>query len=786
MLKKIFSLTAAALLLFACTDDEWPAQPDWSQIPNPDEEVDDGLLKPAACTNNIVAHRGGATECKAPDNSLASLRYAIGQGCYGSECDIYWTKDDNVVVAHADGQCKINGMHPWEHTLAELRAGGGLSNGEQLPSLEDFLGEVMKEGCPTRLWLDIKNITYPSTLTEYAINAARRSCEIATEMGAKHFVEFICTGNTTVMKSAFAYAGAAGIPIGWMSNRPASEYVGLGYSWANLSAASYMSAEAGGKGTRTLEEFEKEGVALSVFNVDRQAGDGNAVYTTEAVDYYCSAAGRFKALCTNYPAWLIEKVEAATKVYDGIRSEADLRAFAAEVAVDPTAERFQNAAGEVVLHTDIAVSEAWTPIAGFAGVFDGNGKTLTVNYSGSDEQAGIFATLDGTVKNLRVAGSFTTTATAKVTLGAVAGKLGEKAQIVGCTNTAGIAMNVDASGTTVIGGIFGQGAAGNVIADNTNEGRITVRRKTPGDAAAVAGVGGWAYSDVTGCVNKGEIRYSDEVSAAKAVYVGGVLGRLDIGKGYVWRTAATRPPSRWRPPRRPTTCWAASRPTPTARTAIRPHDPQLRESGRRSGRCPRVGQGEDRSGPHGRYLRRYGGLRGEYQLRQGRGPGGGKGASEFSIGGISGMIAHDATGCRNFGDVLNNTGRENLLAHTGGLFGWATLAFTITDCALDADVVSTTLYNYDGDKGTTADPAHENSSCAGVLVGRIKSKIEVTVESVKIYGKLTRTINAEGQTRTIDFTTTVPADNYLYGALQDAASKLVVGQGAITCVSTAK
>ena len=53
MLKKIFSLTAAALLLFACTDDEWPAQPDWSQIPNPDEEVDDGLLKPAACTNNI-------------------------------------------------------------------------------------------------------------------------------------------------------------------------------------------------------------------------------------------------------------------------------------------------------------------------------------------------------------------------------------------------------------------------------------------------------------------------------------------------------------------------------------------------------------------------------------------------------------------------------------------------------------------------------------------------------------------------------------------------------------
>ena len=41
-------------------------------------------------------------------------------------------------------------------------------------------------------------------------------------------------------------------------------------------------------------------------------------------------------------------------------------------------------------------------------------------------------------------------------------------------------------------------------------------------------------------------------------------------RGMSWRAAATRPPSRWRPPRRPTTCWAASRPTPTARTAIRP------------------------------------------------------------------------------------------------------------------------------------------------------------------------------------------------------------------------
>lgn len=784
MLKKIISLTAAALLLFACTDDEWPAQPDWSQIPNPDVEVDDGLLKPAACTNNIVAHRGGSAECNAPDNSLASLRYAIEQGCYASECDIYWTKDDNVVVAHADGKCQINGMYPWEHTLAELRAAGALSNGEQLPSLADFIKEVKKETCCTCLQLDIKNITYPSTLTEHAIAAARRSCEIVNEMGAKHFVMFVCTGNATVMKSAFVYAKEAGIPIGWMNNRSAGEYVALGYDWANL-ASTHMCAEAGGKGVRTIDEFEKEGVALSIYNVDRQAGDGNAVYAPEAIDWYCVNAKRFKALSTNYPKWLIAKIEQATKVYDGIRSEADLQAFAAEVVIDPTAKRFQNAAGEVVLHNDIAVSGAWRPIAGFAGVFDGSGKTLTVNYSGADAEAGIFASLDGTVKNLRVAGSFTTTATEKVSLGAIAGVLGEKAQIVGCTNTANITMNVDASSTTIIGGIFGKGAEGNVIADNTNKGKITVHRKTPSDSAAVGGVGGFAYSDVSGCVNEGEIRYSDEVSAKKAMYAGGVLGRLDLGKGYVVKDCRNEAAVTL------ATAQAANNYLGGIAAYANGEKPETPNTIRNCENRGHILADAPVSETANVGKARMGGICGgtaiftsnvNYGTVEARG--GGKGATEFAIGGISGMIAHDATDCRNFGAVLNKTGKENLLAHTGGLFGWATLDFTIEGCALDADVESTTLYNYDGDNGLTGDPTHENSSCAGILLGRIKSGIVVTVKSAKIHGKMTRTINKDGQTKTIDFTTTVPADNYLCGGLQDAKSKLAYDSGAITCAPT--
>ena len=274
------------------------------------EQMPDEVKAPLPAKNNIVAHRGGSAECSLPDNSIASLRYAMQLGCYASECDIYWTKDNQIVVAHADGNDKINGLHPWEATLDQIRASGRLSNGEQIPSLEDFLNMVMKKGSRTKLWLDIKNITYPSTLTKYPINATKRACEIIEQMGAHNFVEFICTGNATVMASSFEYAKAKGIPIGWMGSQKASVFVSKGYPWANFSAASAMSSLSGGTGKRTLAEFMDAGVQLSVYNIDKKSGDGNAVYSTAAVDYYVTNYDKFKALCTNYPSWLISKVEA--------------------------------------------------------------------------------------------------------------------------------------------------------------------------------------------------------------------------------------------------------------------------------------------------------------------------------------------------------------------------------------------------------------------------------------------------------------------------------------------
>ncbi len=288
----------AALAFVGCSDDSYPAQPDWSKITPPGEVVDPS--KPLEATNIVVAHRGGAAEAGSsyPDNSIAALNYAMSLGCYASECDMYWTKDNQIVIAHADAQCKINGLYPWEHTLAEIRAAGKLSNGEAIPSLEEYLDKVMSQGSCTKLWIDIKNITYPSTLTQYPTSACRRACEIVTAKNAKNFVEFVCTGNATVMANSVGYAAQAGIPIGWMSNSSGTTYSAKGYTWANLSTE-YIYINGENVGTRTVDEFKKAGVLLSVYNADTDAD----------MQYYISHAGNLKAICTNYPSTLINKMK---------------------------------------------------------------------------------------------------------------------------------------------------------------------------------------------------------------------------------------------------------------------------------------------------------------------------------------------------------------------------------------------------------------------------------------------------------------------------------------------
>ena len=298
------------MFFVGCDTEDGPDSP-WGPgyvPPTPDEP--EAVVKPIAMADNIVvAHRGAVKEFSGtPDNSIESLRNAISLGCYGSECDIYWTKDNDVIVAHADSKCQINRLYPWENTVAQLRSAGKLSNGENLPTLQEYIEVAVKEGKCTKLVLDIKYIGYPTTLSEstrasYCINACRRAIEIAQSMKATEYIEFICTGYESVMVNGCdKFCETAKIPIGWMANRAASEYDRLGagckyaYRWANLSLEHMNDGFSGGK--RTIDEFVSRGIEFSVYNAD----------TDQQMNYYVGQSHRLKCICSNYPKKLLSKM----------------------------------------------------------------------------------------------------------------------------------------------------------------------------------------------------------------------------------------------------------------------------------------------------------------------------------------------------------------------------------------------------------------------------------------------------------------------------------------------
>lgn len=279
------------------------------------DDEDGSLRKPGDPGNKVVAHRGGSAESGYPDNSRAGLRYAMGLKCYASECDIYWTSDNDVIIAHADEYDQINGLYPWKNTVAQIRAAGNLRNGETIPTLSEFIDIVMKDGSCTKLMLDIKMITYPSTSPSYPIKAAQRALEIIKAKGAQNFCEFICTSYESVMSQIASSMKSAGIPCGWMEGDiSASSFKSRGYTdWANLCTRTHFKLGVSGtpdKGTgyRTITEFKNAGLKLSVFLLDKQEGSGNAVYTEENVMLYLNEYSYLRCVCSNYPSWLKKKI----------------------------------------------------------------------------------------------------------------------------------------------------------------------------------------------------------------------------------------------------------------------------------------------------------------------------------------------------------------------------------------------------------------------------------------------------------------------------------------------
>jgi len=261
-------------------------------------QLQTSLPKPRKLSNRVVAHRGGSMEAGVPDNSIEALNYAMNLGCYASECDIYITKDNQVIVAHADRQDKINGLYPWEATYEQIATAAKLLNGEKIPNLEEYLDRLLQGGT-TKLWLDVKSINSipPGEADEYTSRCSERASEIVRQKRANHFVEFIVAGEDIYIRTLKAAKGEW--PCGLMDTKLSpQDFKDKGYKWANFQDTKVFYHNGQTSSLYSIEDYLKAGVAVSVYHVD----------TEQDKAWYGKRKDLF-AMTTNYPKALLDALK---------------------------------------------------------------------------------------------------------------------------------------------------------------------------------------------------------------------------------------------------------------------------------------------------------------------------------------------------------------------------------------------------------------------------------------------------------------------------------------------
>lgn len=102
--------------------------------------------------NAVVAHRGAWKQNNLPENSIAALRHAIDLKLPGSEFDVWRTADDSLVINHDAHYNKL----PIEETIYADLIKWKLSNGEKLPTLNEYIMEGKRNNKHTILVCEIK------------------------------------------------------------------------------------------------------------------------------------------------------------------------------------------------------------------------------------------------------------------------------------------------------------------------------------------------------------------------------------------------------------------------------------------------------------------------------------------------------------------------------------------------------------------------------------------------------------------------------------------------------
>lgn len=133
--------------------------------------------------NKVIAHRGAWKNTGATENSIAALKHAVQLKCEGSEFDVHMSSDSVPFINH---DATIQEISIAKTTAAELTK-IKLSNGESLPTLENYLRTGMEQNT-TKLILEIKasELGQPSSIA-----LTRKIVKMVEALNAQAWVDYI-------------------------------------------------------------------------------------------------------------------------------------------------------------------------------------------------------------------------------------------------------------------------------------------------------------------------------------------------------------------------------------------------------------------------------------------------------------------------------------------------------------------------------------------------------------------------------------------------------------------
>ncbi len=131
----------------------------------------------------VIAHRGFWDTPGSAQNSITALVKADSIGCYGSEFDVWLSKDDVPIVNH---DSRFKGKRMETSDAAELTT-LKLSNGENMPTLEQYLATAKTLPNQIKLILELKEHSNKQRETE----AVRQIVEIVKKYNLEDCMEYI-------------------------------------------------------------------------------------------------------------------------------------------------------------------------------------------------------------------------------------------------------------------------------------------------------------------------------------------------------------------------------------------------------------------------------------------------------------------------------------------------------------------------------------------------------------------------------------------------------------------